>query len=132
MVAGNAVDGRGDFRGIDVECGRDLQIQPLAVEIFGDGLPQMAHAQHGDIHRRRTVEDTADVVDQHLHVVALLRVARKPDQHQVAPHLHGRDAVDAGQHVREDMRDALLVTGEQRAAVFAQPFDGLFGNRIGQ
>ena len=84
-----------------------FSLSPLAVEIFGDGLAQMAHAQHGDVHGRGAVEDAADVLDQHLHVIALLRVAREADQHQVAAHLHGRDAVDAGQYVRKDMRDAL-------------------------
>ena len=72
------------------------------------------------------------VVDEHLHVVALLRVARETDQHQVAAHLHGRDAVDAGQYVRKDMRDALPMAGEQRAAVLAQSLDGFLGNRIRQ
>ena len=76
----------------------------------------MAHAQHGDVHGRGAVEDAADVLDQHLHVIALLRVARETDQHQVAAHLHGRDAVDAGQYVRKDMRDALPMAGEQRVS----------------
>ena len=72
------------------------------------------------------VEDVADEIDEHLHVVALLRVARKADEHQVAAHLHRRDAVDAGQHVGEDVGNPLLVAGEQRTAVLAQPFDRFF------
>ena len=132
VVAGNAVDGLAHLLGVDVEGGRDFQIEPLAVEVLGDGLAQMAHTQHGDVHRRRAVENLADVFDEHLHVVALLRVAREADEHQVAAHLHGRDAVDARKHVGEDVRDALLVAREQRAAVFAQPLDGLFGNAVRQ
>ena len=132
MVARDAVDRLADLFGVDVERRGDLQLEPLAVEIFGDGLAQMAHAQHGDVHGRGAVEDAADVLDQHLHVIALLRVAREADQHQVAAHLHGRDAVDAGQYVRKDMRDALPMAGEQRAAVLAQSLDGFLGNRIRQ
>jgi len=94
VIARNAVDGLADLAGIDVERGSDFQFETLAVEIFGDGLSEVSHAQHGDIHLRRAVEDSADVFDEHLHVVPFLRIARKADQHQVAPDLHGRDAVD--------------------------------------
>ena len=111
MVARDAVDGLADLLGIDVEGSRDLQLEPLAVEIFGDGLSQVSHAQHGDVHLRGAVEYLADVLDEHLYVVSLFRIARKAYEHQVAAHLHGRDAVDARQYVRENMRNALLVAG---------------------
>ena len=128
MVARNAVYRLADLRGVDVERGGDLQFQAAAVEILGDGLAEVSHADDGDVGHRVAVEDVADEIDEHLHVVALLRVARKADEHQVAAHLHRRDAVDAGQHVGEDVGDPLLVAGEQRTAVLAQPFDRFFGD----
>ena len=132
MVARDAVDRLADLFGVDVERRGDLQLEPLAVEVFGDGLSQVSHAQHGDVHLRGAVEYLADVLDEHLYVVSLFRIARKAYEHQVAAHLHGRDAVDARQYVRENMRNALLVAGQERTAVFAQPLDGFFGDRIGQ
>ena len=132
MVARDAVDRLADLFGVDVERRGDLQLEALAVEILGDGLAEVSHADDGDVGHRVAVEDVADEIDEHLHVVALLRVAREADQHQVAAHLHGRDAVDAGQYVRKDMRDALPMAGEQRAAVLAQSLDGFLGNRIRQ
>ena len=65
----------------------------------------------------------ADEIDEHLDIVALLRVARKPDEHQVAPHLYGRDAVNARKYMRKNMGDALFVARKQRPAVLAQTFD---------
>ena len=68
----------------------------------------MSHTDYGDIHRIFAVEDVADKIDQHLHVVAFLGIAREPDQHQIPTHLHSRNAVNPGQHVRKNVGNASL------------------------
>ena len=131
MVARNVVDRSIHFCGIDVERDRDPQLQALPVEIFGDGLPQVTHTDYGDVHRAFAVEDVADKIDQHLYVVAFLGIAREPDQHQIPTHLHSRNAVNPGQHVRKNVGNALPMAGEQRTAILAEPLDRFFGNSVG-
>ena len=91
-------------------------------------MSQMPHADYGYVHRMPAVENLAYEIHQHLDVVPLFRIARKADKHQITPDLYGRNSVYAGQHVREYVRDTLLVTTEQCAPVFAEPFDRFFGN----
>ncbi len=97
----------------------------------------MSHPYHGDVHRRRTVEDAVDEIYQYLDVIPFFRIARKAYQHQVAAHLYGRDALHAGEHMRKYVRNTLTVQIHQRAAVLAQSLNGLLGhivighNRVG-
>lgn len=119
-----------DLFRVHVERGHYFQIQPLAVKITGDGLTEVSHPYHGDVHRRRTVEDAVDEIYQYLDVIPFFRIARKAYQHQVAAHLYGRDALHAGEHMRKYVRNTLTVQIHQRAAVLAQSLNGLLGNII--
>ena len=91
----------------------------------------MTHTDYGDVHRAFAVEDVADKIDQHLYVVAFLGIAREPDQHQIPTHLHSRNAVNPGQHVRKNVGNALPMAGEQRTAILAEPLDRFSGIPLG-
>ena len=131
MVAGDVINRCTHLIRVDIEGRGDAQLEALAVEILRDRLAEVTHADDCHIHGLLTVEDAVNEVDEYLHIVALLRIAREAYEHKVAAHLHSRDAVHTCQDMREDVCDTLGVTLHERAAVLAQALDGLLRYRRG-
>ena len=100
----------------------------MAIEIFGQGLSQVSHADHADIDDVTGIENLADEIDEDLHVISLFGIAREADQHQIAAYLHGCNTVYTRQDVGKDMGNSLFMAGEQGAAIFTESLDRLFGN----
>jgi hypothetical protein len=70
----------------------------------------VTHAYDCHVHVLLAIEDVGNEVDEHLHIIALLRIAGEANKHKIATHLHSCDAMDARKDVREYVCDTLSMT----------------------